>query len=113
MLGFTSQNPACFEICSNVTTTKQRKNEFFGFKIIEYKPVVKITKDNYKELQFLDLMSNIDKYSELSNTERNEKLKKYVETNNLSFKKIKDFLPLYPDRIYKNLYNGGLMNELV
>ena len=35
-----------------------------GFTIIVYKPVVKITKDNLSALQFLDLMTYIDKHSE-------------------------------------------------
>lgn len=113
MLGITSQNPACFEVCSNVATTKQRKNNIMGFNLITYKPVVKITNENHKELQFLDLMTNIDKYSEITLDEQKKKLNDYVTNNNLNFEIIKEYLPLYPDRVYKNIYNGGLMNELV
>lgn len=113
LLGLTSQNPSCLEVCSNVATTNQRKINILGFNILVYKPVTKITKNNIKELQFLDLMTNIDKYSEVDINEQKKKIQDYVIKNNLNFKLIKEYLPLYPDRIYKNLYNGGVMRELV
>lgn len=113
MLGITSQNPSFLEVCSNAATTKQRKINILGFNILVYKPIKEITSDNIKELQFLDLMTNIDKYSELDINEQKKKLQDYINNNNLNFELIKEYLPLYPDRIYKNLYNGGIMNELV
>ena len=58
-------------------------------------------------------MTNIDKYSEITLDEQKKKLNDYVTNNNLNFEIIKEYLPLYPDRVYKNIYNGGLMNELV
>ena len=45
MYGFTTQNPACIEVCSNEATTKQRKIDVDGRKIIVYKPLAEITKD--------------------------------------------------------------------
>lgn len=111
--GFTSQNPSCYEVCSNEATTKQRKLNIDGNTIIIYKPVARITEENRTALQFLDLMSGIDRYSELSGEEYKEKLMKYVETNKVDFDQVKKYLPLYPDRAYRNIYEGGLMNELV
>ena len=29
------------------------------------------------------------------------------------FAVVKKYLPLFPDRVYRNIYQGGLMNELV
>ena len=69
MYGFTTQNPACIEVCSNEATTKQRKFDIDGRKVIVYKPLAEINKENKSALQFLDLMSTIDKYSELSGEE--------------------------------------------
>ena len=111
--GFTTQNPSCYEVCSNEATTKQRKLNVDGNTIIIYKPLVKITEENRNALQFLDLMSVIDRYSELSKKELRGKLQKYVKTNKVDFDQIREYLPLYPDRVYRNLYEGGLMNELV
>lgn len=111
--GFTTQNPSCYEICSNEATTKQRKQTVDGNTIIVYKPLVSITEKNKSALQFLDLMSIIDKYSEISGDELVAKLKKYVETVGIDFSVVKEILPLYPDKVYRNIYDGGLMGELV
>ena len=111
--GFTTQNPSCYEICSNEATTKQRKQEIDGNTIVVYKPVTNINETNKTALQFLDLMSVIDKYSEISGSELSAKLKKYVQAVKLDFTVVKEYLPFYPDRVYRNIYVGGLMGELV
>lgn len=111
--GFTTQNPSCYEICSNEATTKQRKQTVDGNTIIVYKPVADITEKNKSALQFLDLMSIIDKYSEINGVELVSKLKKYVEAVKVDFSMVKELLPLYPDKVYRNIYEGELMGELV
>lgn len=111
--GFTTQNPSCYEICSNKATTKQRKTNIDGKQLIIYKPVVTITSNNKSALQFLDLMSNIDKYSEIDGVERRKKLLQFIDYIKVDFDVVKEILPLYPDRVYRNIYEGGLMNELV
>jgi hypothetical protein len=111
--GFTTQNPSCYEICSNEATTKQRKQEIDGNTIVVYKPVADVTETNKSALQFLDLMSVIDKYSEISGLELVNKLKKYAASVKLDFSLVKKYLPLYPDKVYRNIYVGGLMSELV
>ena len=112
-LGLTTQNSSVYEICSNIATTKQRKLTIDGVNMIIYKPIIEISSENYKELQFLDLMLILDKYSEIKQEELKVKLRKYVAEENLNFVLIKKYLPLYPDRVYRNLYYGGLMSELV
>ncbi len=111
--GFTTQVPSQIEITSNNASTKQRKMEIDGQKLIIYSPAVEITKENISSLQFLDLMLNIDKYSELKGEELTNKLKEYIKATNVDFNCVKELIGLYPDRVYKNIYNGGLMNELV
>lgn len=111
--GFTTQNPSCYEICSNEATTKQRKQEVDGNTIVVYKPVAEVTDANKSALQFLDLMAMIDKYSEISGTELASKLKKYVASVKLDFSVVKDYLQFYPDKVYRNIFQGELMGELV
>ena len=113
MYGFTTQNPACIEVCSNEATTKQRKIYVDGRKIIVYKPLADITKENKSALQFLDLMTTIDKYSELSGDLLKEKLQVFVKTINVDFEIVKKYISLFPDKVYRNIYQGGLMKELV
>ena len=113
MYGFTTQNPAYLEICSNEATTKQRKLDIDGRKIIVYKPVTKITDENKTALQFLDLMTFIDRYSELTDMEFKKKIKEFVKTINVDFNMVKEYIALYPDRVFRNIYKGGLIGELV
>lgn len=113
LYGFTTQNPACIEVRSNVATTKQRKTDIDGRKLIVYKPPVEITEDNRSELQFLDLMTTIDKYSELSGESLKKKLVEFIKELNVDFEKVKMYLSYFPDKVYRNIYEGGLMGELV
>ena len=32
---------------------------------------------------------------------------------NVDFEQIKEYISLFTDRVYRNIYQGGLMNELV
>ena len=50
--------------------------------------------------------------SEIDN-ELKMKLEEYINNKNIDYNIVKKYLPLFPDKIYKNLYNGGLINELV
>ena len=105
--GFTSQNPSVYEICSNEATTKQRKIDIDGNNLVIYKPLSVITKDNIKELEFLSLMSIIDKYSELNGIEYQNKLREYVDNAGINFNKVKEYISLFPAIVYKNIYEGG------
>lgn len=109
LYGFTTQNPSCIEVCSNEATTKQRKLNIDGRDLIVYKPVTKINDENASTLQFLDLMTTIDKYSEVTGDEFKNKLNNYVEKEKIDFSLVKKYLVLFPDRVYRNLYESGLM----
>jgi hypothetical protein len=113
MFGFTTQNPSCYEVCSNEATTKQRKLDIDGRQIVVYKPVADVSAENKASLQFLDLMSTIDKYSEISGDELKRKIKEFVTVIGVDFELVKKYISLFPDRVYRNIYQVGLMNELV
>ena len=84
-----------------------------GNTIIVYKPVVDITEKNKSALQFLDLMSVIDRYSEITGAALKAALKRFVEAIKVDFSVVKELLPFYPDKVFRNIYEGGLMGELV
>ena len=111
--GFTTQIPSVYEIVSNQASTKQRKVNIDGYDIIIYKPMTEINNTNINELEFLTLMTDIDKYSEIKGNELISKINEYVKLKNINYNIVKKYLPLFPDRVYKNIYNGGMMNELV
>lgn len=113
MYGFTTQNPSCYEVCSNEASTKQRKMNIDGSQIIVYKPVVDVSRENRGALQFLDLMSTIDKYSEINGEELYKRLREFIDIVGVDFELVKKYISLFPDRVYRNIYQGGLMHELV
>lgn len=113
MYGFTTQNPSCYEVCSNEASTKQRKLDIDGRQLILYKPVADVSRENKGALQFLDFMSTIDKYSEVGGDEFTAKLGAFVNSIGVDFGQVKRYISLFPDRVYRNIYQGGLMSELV
>ena len=113
LYGFTTQNPAYVEITSNTATTKQRKHIVDGKKFIIYKPPVEVTNKNISSLMFLDLLTIIDEYSEISESEIKQKIKRFININKVDFDDVKKYLKYYPDKTYKNLFMKGYMNELV
>ena len=113
MYGFTTQNPSCYEVCSNEASTKQRKLDIDGRQVIIYKPVTDISEENRSALQFLDFMSTIDRYSEVSGDEFTVKMKAFITALGVDFEQVKKYMYLFPDRVFRNIYQGGLMSELV
>ncbi len=113
LYGFTTQNPSCYEVCSNEATTRQRKQIIDGNTVIVYAPPVEITEENKTAIQFLDLMSTIDRYSEISGDELKRKIRRFIEINKVDYEVVKRYLPFFPDKVYRNLYETGVMKELV
>ena len=113
MYGFTTQNPSYYEVCSNEASTKQRKLDVNGRQIIVYKPVAEISRENRGALQFLDLMSTIDKYSEVDGEEFNSKIRAFISAADVDFEQVKKYISLFPDRVYRNLYEKGFMGMLL
>lgn len=108
-LGLTTQVPMCCEVVSNKATKAYRELMIAKSRIILRKPRVKITNENYKILQFLDLIKNIDSLSDLSKAELKIKLTVYMRQNGLTFEALSKYLEYYPDKIYRHLYEVGLL----
>lgn len=113
MYGFTTQNPAYTEIRTNNATTLQRKLNIDGRKIIIYKSLTEINESNLSSLMFLDLLTDIDKYCELNNDDFKRKLKEFTKKIRVNYNQVKQYINFYPSKVFKNIYNGGLMYELV
>lgn len=113
MAGLTSQNSAITEVRSNAATTGKRNLEIGKRRLVVYRPLTKVTAENRIALQFLDLMSTMDRYAEFKKPMIERNLRRFIKAWNVDFEQVKKYLPLYPDRTYRNIYEGGLMNELV
>ena len=108
-MGFTTQVPFVREIATNNSGGAKRRVEIGNSKFILKKPRATITTENYKILQFLDLMNDYDFYYDDSAIKEDVdyRIKTFVKKNKISQKNIEPFLTFYPDSIYKTLYKVG------
>ena len=65
-------------------------------------------------LQFLDMLKDVDVYSEVTGKQLQDRLYPYMDDANLSISEMEPYFSYYPDKLYKNLvetrviYNGLL-----
>lgn len=109
-LGLTTQVPMVYEVCSNKATTDYRDMRIGKFRVILRRPYVEITDQNVNELQFLDLIREVNEISEVEGTELTERLINYLKAKDIKFDALGSYLQYYPERIYKNMYEVGLLN---
>ena len=108
-MGLTTQVPMAYEVVTNKATKDYRETMLAKTRVIIRKPRVEVTEDNYKTLQFLDLMKDIDYYSEIEGEQLQKRLLRYMQEINLRFSMLELYLSYYPERIYKNMYEAGLL----
>ena len=109
-IGLTTQVPMVYEIKTNKATTEYRETRLGNFRIIVRHPYVTINDENAMVLQFLDLMKDIVNISELEGNDLTKSLLSYLKISGLDFNALKPYLSYYPDRIYKNMFEVGLLN---
>ena len=109
-IGVTTQMPVVQEIVTNEMGNPIKRLNFDGRSFVLRKSRTKITKDNVKVLQFLDLLKDIEMYSELDGDEKKECLSQYILNNNITKEAVDAYLPLFPDKIYKSIYETGISN---
>lgn len=109
-IGISTQLPFIQEIVSNEMNSPIKRFDYNGRTFIVRKPRCKIKAENADVLQFLELLKDIDIYTELDKDETGRILSQYVINKNITKEKIDAYLPLYPERIYKSIYEMGLAN---
>jgi hypothetical protein len=103
-----------YEVVSNKATNEYRETSLAKSRVIVRKPKVPVTESNYKVLQFLDLLKDVDVYSEVTGKPLQERLYQYMSDASLSLSEMEPYFSYYPDKLYKNLvetrviYNGIL-----
>lgn len=113
-MGLTTQVPMMYEVVSNKATSDYRETSLAKSRVIVRKPKVPVTEKNYKALQFLDMLKDVDVYSEVTGKPLQDRLYRYMDDANLSISEIEPYFAYYPDKLYKNLvetrviYNGLL-----
>ena len=109
-LGLTTQVPMVYEVCSNKATTEYRDMQIGNFRLILRRPFAEVTSQNVNELQFLDLMREVVDVSEIEGLELTDRLISYLKAKDITFDSLRLYLPYYPDKIYKNMFEVGLLN---
>ena len=113
-MGLTTQIPMVYEVVSNKATNDYRETSLAKSRVIVRKPKVPVTEKNYKVLQFLDMLKDVDLYSEVTGKQLQDRLYCYMDDANLSISEMEPYFAYYPDKLYKNLvetrviYNGLL-----
>ncbi|SEG05431.1 DUF6088 family protein [Lachnospira multipara] len=108
-IGLSLQVPYVQEIVTNEASAKVREIDIKGQKFIIRKPKAEITEENVYTLQFLDFLSDIDKYLDGSSDNILDKLEKLIKDENITKELIDTYISLYPTRVYKNLYETGVV----
>ena len=111
--GITTQNSAVYEIASNAATTRMRREKVGRKRLIIKKPAVEINGSNVRELQFLDLLLDLDRYAEISGPVLQRTIREFAEGRCVNYEIARKYVSKYPSRIYKNIIAGGMANELV
>ena len=109
-LVMTTQVPRAYEIYTNKATTEYRETKLANLRVILRKPYCAIDEKNAVMLQFLDLLKEIVDISEVDGEELTNRLISYMKKKSIGFENMRQFLPYYPERIYKNMYEVGLLN---
>ena len=113
-MGLTTQIPMMYEVVSNKATNDYRETSLAKSRVIVRKPKVPVTEKNYKVLQFLDMLKDVEVYSEVTGKQLQDRLYRYMDDANLSISEMEPYFSYYPDKLYKNLvetrviYNGLL-----
>lgn len=109
-LGLTTQVPYTIEIVSNQASAKCREVRLKNQKIMLRKPRTEITKDNYSVLQLLDLLKDWEKYVDDDMSMAAERIRAYIREICIRRTDVDEYIGLFPDRVYKYIYEMRLYN---
>lgn len=112
-LGLTSQTAAIATLVTNNTSSVQREVTFYNDKVIIKKPRVRITNENYKVLQILDLLNKYDRYSEKPLSEGISLRKTYLNDLSLDEEALKTYMEAYPVKTKLKVYESGFFEAII
>lgn len=108
-LGITTQVSMICEVVTNKATNDRREITLANSRVIVRRPRTPVNEQNYRILQFLDLMKDVDYFAEVTGEELQECLCAYLEANSIRFADLQKYLGYYPDKIYRNLFETRLL----
>lgn len=109
-IGISTQIPFVQEIVTNEMGNPIKRLDYNGRTFVVRKSRCEITEENVCMLQFLELLKDIEIYSELTKEETKAKLSAYVFNKSITKEKVDTYLSLFRDKVYKSIYEMGLSN---
>jgi hypothetical protein len=106
-LRLTTQTSSDLVIYSNAVSKKKRTIRIKNMRVIINQARVKVTKDNFKLLQVLDLLVDFKKFSEYSLSESKKIISDYLNGLNLSTEEIERIADAYPKDAQIQFYKLG------
>ena len=112
MIGITDQVPRIVEIVTNNTNSSPRDINI-GRRIFHIsKSRQQITEQNVRTLQFLDLLSNIDRYMDGTFGEARESVEEYIVENGITKNMIDMYIREFPIAVFRNYFEMRLDDVL-
>lgn len=109
-IGITTQVPFVQEVITNELGSPVKRVNIEGRSFVLRKARTVVTEENCIVLQFLDLLKDIGQYAELQGEELGECLSRYILQNRITKESIDRYLSLFPERIYRSIYETGIAN---
>lgn len=106
-LRLTTQTSSDLVIYSNEVSKKKRTIRIKNMRVIINQARTKVTNDNYKLLQILDLFVDYKKFSEYTLDESKKRISEYLNGLNLSKKEIEHIVDVYPKDAQIQFYKMG------
>lgn len=110
LLGLTTQVPYTIEIVSNCASAKCREVSVKNQKIILRRPRTQINKENVDVLQLLDLLKDFEQYVDEDMVAATYIISSYIKKIGMKRSDVDEYITLFPDRVYKYIYEMRLYN---
>lgn len=110
LLGLTTQVPYIIEIVSNQASAKCREVSVKNQTIMLRKPRTEITKENVSILQLLDLLKDLNQYVDEDMLTAAKTISTYIQKLGIKRADVDEYIVLFPDRVYKYIYETRLYN---
>lgn len=112
IIGLSQQVPMKKEIVSNNIAAIVREVLIGKQTFIVRRSNVPISGENYKVLQLLELLKNLDSYLDSNYDEAREKIKNYSLANHITIEEIDRYIRRYPDSTFRYYYEMRLDHVL-
>ena len=112
-LGLSTQVPYVTEIVSNNASAKCREVTIKNKKVLLRKPRTTITRENFLILQLLDLIKDLEQYIDNDSPGAEKAIKDYIRLNGIRREDIDKYISLFPERIYRYIYEFKLYEAFV